>query len=331
MSTEDQNDGSDLFDFPEAKGVDSFGFSDQSASGPDRPEPSGEARGAINDILDVDPVPNPPLPAGLGDLDEDLFDFAAAADTDGLSPIDQGDPSTSAARAAGLEVPSDDTQPEAVQALEEPEQPLSPAPAPEEILTAQPALAGPSVPTPPNTPAPQLEVGSGQPVSPARDRNRLLVALGGCFLLVNTGIFFLAQQASDRFNQTIADATGLMAQVLLTQQSSAAQASAPASAEPNVQHIVESPEAPEAQAEEARDLEVLVDPLKYDNSHQLAVGRAKALIEEGKPEDARMLLNFVLANRDRVPLTNSLREEIDYLIPFTYAEQGRAVAPEDAR
>ncbi len=59
------------------------------------------------------------------------------------------------------------------------------------------------------------------------------------------------------------------------------------------------------------------------------MGNAKALLSEGRFEDARRLLNHVLANQARVPMAPSLREEIDYLIPLTYYEQGRSIALEE--
>ena len=123
-----------------------------------------------------------------------------------------------------------------------------------------------------------------------------------------------------------------MAQVLLDQQAKDAQAAAPANAEAKVEHVIEAAPAEPAVTEAIETIDdTIVEPLEYDNTHQLGVARAKALLEQGKPEEARMLLNFILANRDRVPMRNSLREEIDYLIPFTYFEQGNLIAPEEAR
>lgn len=335
MSTEDIYGGDDLFDFPEARGVDSFGFED--------PAPAAAAESSAptstGDFLEIDPIPNPPVPEEVNDLDLDLFDFDSSANA----------PLAGSAGPAPFEAPASN----AALQPEQPSEPLAeekPAPSEPSVFETSsaddeavgspkakeaddlPRKTVPAAPSMLRDAGPTIVLPEDLPNSSAWERNRSLVALVGCFLLVNTGIFFLAQQASDRFNKTIADATGLMAQVLLEQQSRDAQAAAPANAEPAVEHVIESsdpePELPELP--EGPD-DRLEDPLEYDNTHQLAVGRAKALLAQGKPEEARMLLNFVLANRDCVPLRNSLREEIDYLIPFTYFEQGNLIAPEEAR
>ncbi|MEL6713785.1 MAG: hypothetical protein AAFP86_08430, partial [Planctomycetota bacterium] len=77
--------------------------------------------------------------------------------------------------------------------------------------------------------------------------------------------------------------------------------------------------------------ETWIDPTDYEGTHEFAVGYAKKLLADGRFEDARRLLNHVLANQARVPLAPSLRQEIDYLIPLTYFEQGRATAVEEDR
>jgi len=327
MSTEDIYGGDDLFDFPEARGVDRFGFEDPIEA----TIPEASAPATTGDFLEVDPIPNPAVPEGVSDLDLDLFDFDSSANAplgepEGLAPFTapvesaapQPEPVTAEDTAPSgpsvFETSSDQDEETADRvATETADLPTATVPAGAPSLLRD---AGPSIVLPEDLPD-----------SSAWERNRSLVALVGCFLLINTGIFFLAQQASDRFNKTIADATGLMAQVLLEQQSRDAQAAAPSGAEPAVEHVIELAK-PEVTQEPDRRLE---DPLEYDNTHQLAVGRAKSLLSQGKPEEARMLLNFVLANRDCVPLRNSLREEIDYLIPFTYFEQGNLIAPEEAR
>ncbi|MDA8592517.1 hypothetical protein N9L90_01205 [Planctomycetota bacterium] len=326
MSTDNIYGGDDLFDFPEARGVEDFGFEEPApALGAEVSAPA-----AKGEFLEIDPIPNPPVPEGINDLDVDLFDFDSSANAPLIDP--RGPAPFKADEAPELE----------------PSAPEVPAPAPVVFETssaddhddAEPSEAEqtddlPTTTVPAAAPSllrdagPTIVLPEDLPNSSAWERNRSVVALVGCFLLINTGIFFLAQQASDRFNQTIADATGLMAQVLLEQQSRDAQAAAPANAEPTVEHVIESAD-PEVEVAEEPDTR-LEDPLEYDNTHQLAVGRAKALLSQGKPEEARMLLNFVLANRDRVPLRNSLREEIDYLIPFTYFEQGNLIEPEEAR
>ena len=338
MSIDQPNEGRDLFDFPEADGVEDFGFAapqepevEVAAEAPAPAPTAAASRPLPGEVLEIDPIPNPPLPAGIDDLEADLFDFDAAMSAAEPAPAEpRVQPAAEELPAPAEEVPvftsSDEDEapePEEEQVELEPATPSSRQPEPSRAASSEvPSLLvdrGPRVVLPEDLPYD----GAG-----AGGRNRSLIALVGCFLLVNTGIFFLAQQASDRFNQTIADATGLMAQVLLDQQASQAQAAAPTGVEPGVEHVVEPVEEVEAEPE---DRGPLVDPLEYDNTHQLAVGRAKALLEAGQPEEARMLLNFVLANHDRVPLSNSLREEIDYLILFTYFEQGGAVAPEEAR
>ena len=75
MSKEDIYSGDDLFDFPEARGVDSFGFEDPA------PAPAAESSAPVSpgDFLEIDPIPNPPVPEGINDLDLDLFDFDSSA------------------------------------------------------------------------------------------------------------------------------------------------------------------------------------------------------------------------------------------------------------
>lgn len=336
MSTEDIYGGDDLFDFPEARGVDSFGFEDPAPA----PAAESSATASTGEFLAIDPIPNPPVPEEVNDLDLDLFDFDSSANA----------PLAGSAGPAPFKAPASNAAPQLKQQPQQPSEPLAeeqPAPSEPSVFETSSAddeavgssraeeaddLPPKTVPAAPpmlRDAGPTIVLPEDLPNSSAWERNRSLLALVGCFLLVNTGIFFLAQQASDRFNKTIADATGLMAQVLLEQQSRDARAAAPANAEPAVEHVIE-PSDPEPELPEEPD-DRLEDPLEYDNTHQLAVGRAKALLAQGKPEEARMLLNFVLANRDCVPLRNSLREEIDYLIPFTYFEQGNLIAPEEAR
>ena len=384
MSTADQNDRDDLFDFPEAFWVDSFGFDEKPefAPGDIASTPTNGSSELFGDVLEIDPVPNPPQPEGISDLEYDLFDFdsasnAPAPQTSGISPFDtvseglraDDAPEAPSSIEVGSPVFQSDPEPIADSAAgSAPEQPaaeqaaaLATEPAEQESKEAVAATGSMSLL---GDRGPRITLPEDMPGASSWERNRSLLALVGCFLLINTGIFFLAQQASDRFNQTISEATGLMAQVLLDQQSQDAQAAAPANAEPSVEHVIE-PDPTQSgpnqsgpnQADPAQSgpgepnpgeltqqgpkrldpkalaavKEPAVDPLEYDNTHQLGVARAKALLDQGKPEEARMLLNFVLANRDRVPMPNSLREEIDYLIPFTYFEQGSLIAPEEAR
>ncbi len=343
MSTDDQNNEDDLFDFPEASGVDSFGF-EQTAE-PDlgyaEPALTDNHSEEFEDVRHIEPVLNPPIPEGISDLEHDLFDFESASNwpTAGTlspapSPTPSQEPRTEEVPAAPSSV--DVNAPVFATAPVETAEAAGAEPTPAAAVTEESAGFTRSTSLL-NDRGPRITLPEDLPGTSTWERNRSLLALVGCFLLVNTGIFFLAQQASDRFNQTIADATGLMAQVLLDQQARDAQAAAPASAEPRVEHVIEpSSAAPEAAKPVGDSVEVavddaLVDPLKYDNTHELGVARAKALMEQGKPEEARMLFNFILANSDRVPMRNSLREEIDYLIPLTYFEQGNLIAPEAPR
>ncbi|MDA8988817.1 hypothetical protein N9F93_00990 [bacterium] len=339
MSTDRQDNGDDLFDFPEAVGVDSFGFEPEphAALGDSAAHLTQNGTEDFGGVRQVEPIQNPPIPEGISDLEYDLFDFESASNTPNALPQST----------APFVTPSDSFDVD--EALTEPSKVDVNAPAfassPEDAA-AEPAPVSAAAATKEPTPAthtasllsdrgPRITLPEDMPGASAWERNRSLAALVGCFLLINTGIFFLAQQASDRFNQTIADATGLMAQVLLDQQAKDAQAAAPANAEAKVEHVIEAAPAEPAVTEAIETIETIddtiVEPLEYDNTHQLGVARAKALLEQGKPEEARMLLNFILANRDRVPMRNSLREEIDYLIPFTYFEQGNLIAPEEAR
>ena len=178
---------------------------------------------------------------------------------------------------------------------------------------------------------PRILLPEDVPYSPAGDHGKLMWALIACFLMVNTGIFMLAHQASTNVNTSISEATGLLAQALAQRGEAPTYGSAPPILAPDVTHTVETNDPAEA-GDKPEPLPVPVepwiDPRNYEGTHEFAVGRAKALLAEGRFEDARRLLNHVLANQDRVPLAPSLREEIDYLIPLTYYEQGRSIAPE---
>lgn len=159
----------------------------------------------------------------------------------------------------------------------------------------------------------------------ARD-SRVIWALVACFLIVNTGIFWLAHLASTNVNQSITQATGVIAEALSARGGAPVHGAQP----PAMPDVVYAPVEPE-EASPARDTEPWVDPKNFAGTHEFAVGRAKALLTVGQFEDARRLLFNVLANKDRVPLEPGLREEIEYLIPLTYYDQGRATAgPDDA-
>lgn len=192
--------------------------------------------------------------------------------------------------------------------------------APRPSLMGQPTLA--------RDRGPRILLPEDVPYSPAGDHGKLVWALVVCFLLVNTGIFMLAHQASTNVNTSISEATGLLAQALSQRGEAPTYGSAPASLAPAVTHTVQPP-APAEPEPLPVPTEPWVDPRDYAGAHEFAVGNAKVLMGEGRFEDARRLLNHVLANQARVPLAPALREEIDYLIPLTYYEQGRSIAPEE--
>ena len=85
MSIDQPNEGRDLFDFPEADGVEDFGFAapqepevEVAAEAPAPAPTAAASRPLPGEVLEIDPIPNPPLPAGIDDLEADLFDFDAA-------------------------------------------------------------------------------------------------------------------------------------------------------------------------------------------------------------------------------------------------------------
>ena len=143
--------------------------------------------------------------------------------------------------------------------------------------------------------------------------------------MVNTGIFFLAHQASSNVNESLSQATGLIADAIsLRDQGERRSGRAAAAVRPR--RDPPGGELPAASFAAAVDKETWIDPRDYKNPHEFAVGNAKKMMEEGRFEEARRLLYWVLANQQRAPLTPSMRAEIDYLIPLTYYQQGRATA-----
>ncbi|MDC0585159.1 hypothetical protein OAO71_00550, partial [Planctomycetota bacterium] len=82
MSTDNIYGGDDLFDFPEARGVEDFGFEEPApALGAEVSAPA-----AKGEFLEIDPIPNPPVPEGINDLDVDLFDFDSSANAPLIDP-----------------------------------------------------------------------------------------------------------------------------------------------------------------------------------------------------------------------------------------------------
>lgn len=173
------------------------------------------------------------------------------------------------------------------------------------------------------------------PYSQASEKQRLLWILVACFLLVNTGIFYVATQASAAFQSSLQVTTDKLADAIAQDKAAPAPpspfpaTSASVGIDPAVTHTVSTqpilPAGSDLPERSQRDR--WIDPRDYANTHEFAVGNAKALLAEGRFEDARRLLNHVLANQARIPLSPVLREEIDYLIPLTYFEQGNATAP----
>ena len=145
--------------------------------------------------------------------------------------------------------------------------------------------------------------------------------------MVNTGIFFLAHQASSNVNESLSQATSLIADAIATrgQGEATLRGAQPPQFGPDVTHQVESLQ---PVLDDAAEKETWIDPRDYKNPHEFAVGNAKKMMEEGRFEEARRLLYWVLANQQRAPLTPSMRAEIDYLIPLTYYQQGRATGLE---
>jgi len=319
--------------------------------------PAAEPRPATAPAASAgDARPNPPVPGDVSDLDEDLFGFDELFSQDDdpyqngtltpegrpVNPVPAPEPAPAPAAA----------EPEPAPAAAAPEPaPAAPQPAREETARPQAEPAARAAEPPPapasSAPHPQHAVGSlmAQPAeraaldrgprillpedvpyssgATARDA-RIIWALVACFLIVNTGIFWLAHLASTNVNQSITNATGVIAEALSGRGSAPVYGAQP----PAVPDVVYAPVEDE-DASPARDAEPWVDPRNFEGTHEFAVGRAKALLSVGRFEDARRLLFNVLANKDRVPLEAGLREEIEYLIPLTYYDQGRAIEASD--
>lgn len=369
MADEIENQGpyegerEDLFSFPEVEGLEEFGLVPTTKAGVSLKEGGGAGSAQAEPEVEIEvsaAKPNPPVPDSVSDLDEDLFGFDEVFSLDNdpfyngtLTP--EGKPTNplpepeselalqaAVATEPAVEAPAEAAQapaPVAAAAAAPAPQPAPAAPqsAPPEDLFADtgmsPGAPRPSLmgqPTLARDRGPRILLPEDVPYSPAGDHGRFMWALVVCFLLVNTGIFMLAHQASNNVNSSISEATGLLAEALSQRGGAPTYGSAPASISPVVTHTVE-PTAPAKVEPEPlpAPTEPWVDPRDYSGAHEFAVGNAKALMGEGRFEDARRLLNHVLANQARVPLAPALREEIDYLIPLTYYEQGRSIAPEE--
>lgn len=433
MSSPYEGSFDDLFDFPEVPGLEEFGLvppvregvdlsefemapgtlapaKPAAADAPTSPETEDADDGDRSFIAEA--RPNPPVPEGVTDLDEDLFGFdelfslendpfyngtlgADGMPANDLFVADAGEgaePGTPANALPQDELPAEVGAPEAAPApvdtagaAEAPAvaEPAASAQAPAAAPAAPSAAAAQPAPAPAPAPAqapPSHAPGSlmGQQAGPAgaldrgprillpedvpygaADNSKMIWALIACFLIVNTGIFWLAHMASTNVNNSLTEATGLIANALAQGQQRAPSApattdadvdaptvaSTPPDAGDDVSYEVETPAAetaPTGPAEanvptEPEPLttepvferpEPWVDPRDFSDPLTFAVNSAKAMLEEGRYEDARRLLNHVLANQSRMPLKVSLREEIDFLIGLTYYVQGTATAPE---
>ncbi|QDV05003.1 hypothetical protein Poly30_04980 [Planctomycetes bacterium Poly30] len=329
--------------------------------------------------------PNPPLPDGIDDLDEDLFGFDELFSLDDdpyrngtlsaeglpandlfLDPTPAPAPAAPAAPQAAAPAPQTaPVQPAPQsQAQQPPAAPLPQAPqaqpAPQPQFQAGPAetVAAPAADLPASFPPLMSNAGSAPagsnhalrdrgprillpediPYSQSSEKQRLLWVLVACFLLVNTGIFFVAYQASAAFQSSLQVTTDKLADAIAQDKSAPAVAapsefpatSASVGVDPSLTYTMNTPTSLPAGSDlpERSQRDRWIDPRDYANTHEFAVGNAKALLADGRFEEARRLLNHVLANQARIPLSPVLREEIDYLIPLTYFEHGKATAPQ---
>lgn len=348
----------DLFDFPVVGGLEEFGLVPPGTT----PAPSAASAAPAADVEMSPTRPSAPVPADVADLDEDLFEFDEVFDL-AEDPFHNGtleascqptrpEPAPAPARTAFLpeEHVIDGAALEQAPATARTESPAAPA-RPEPTVEA--ALAPEAVTTEPqgSSPQPDLEDLAADPAlvyarttadrghgprpqlpdevagSLTGNNGRLIAVLGACFLMVNTGIFFLAQQATSNVNESLSQATGLIADAIATrgQGEATLRGAQPPQFGPGVTHQFESLQ---PGLGEAVEKEAWIDPRDYRNPHEFAVGNAKKMMEEGRFEEARRLLYWVLANQQRAPLTPSMRAEIDYLIPLTYYQQGRTTGLE---
>ena len=166
----------------------------------------------------------------------------------------------------------------------------------------------------------------------------MLWVLIACFLVLCAGMFYVTYQSSQAFQATLLSNTDRLADALDRSQAQApAQAPAVAPAvtsasvpvDPSLTYSIDLPGSLPRGADlpKRSQSDRWIDPRNYANTHEFAVGNAKAMLSNGQFEEARRLLNHVLANQARIPLSPVLREEIDYLIPLTYFEHGNATAP----
>ncbi|MEM9800434.1 MAG: hypothetical protein AAGA20_08910 [Planctomycetota bacterium] len=323
MADPREGDEHDLFDFPELPESGEF---EDVAFAEDLLEHDDD------EPVDVAPArPNPPLPAGVADLEEDIFAFDEVFSPPGEAAREPVDHAPGPWVSDPLDDPLPPPAPEPAPAPDP-----APAPRPRVERTRPPRRLLDDLPSIESTPdgarlsfdrGPRVLLPEDDPYAASDDRQRMVLPLVACFLLVNTGLLFLAHLANASFHTSIAEATDLLAESIATR------APAPTSAQipivvPDLSHSITRPLPKEAAPFQP---EAWIDPRDYKNTHEFAVANAKALLAEGRFEDARRLLNHVLANQARLPLAPSLREEIDYLIPLTYYEQGNATGEEADR
>ena len=275
-----------------------------------------------NGTLDPSGQPARPVPAPEADA---LLPEETA--TERVAPVAAA-PEPAPAQAEPIAEPArHEPMVEAAPALETATEPQDAAPLPSlEDVAADPSrMHAPT--TADRDRGPRFLLPEDVPYSLAGNNSHLIAALIACFLMVNTGIFFLAHQASSNVNESLSQATGLIADAISMRGQGEAplQAAQPSQFGPGMTHEVELPPQRFAVADEK---ETWIDPRDYKNPHEFAVGNAKKMMEEGRFEEARRLLYWVLANQQRAPLTPSMRAEVDYLIPLTYYQQGRATGLE---
>ncbi len=141
-------------------------------------------------------------------------------------------------------------------------------------------------------------------------RDKLVLVLSICFLVVNTALILLAWQANSSFHATVKGVAEGIADGLSRQTQAAA---------PDVRLIpVPSTSGPPQ--------EIDLRPSLLDVRPVRSIERARGMMAEGYYLDARRVLYHLLANRDMVPLTEELAIEAEYLVAQTYELQGKALA-----
>ena len=383
MSDPFENPIHDLFDFPEVDGLEEFGLvppipasmraeqeaaeamaNEANADDPTAVEAevaSGEGDGPVAAAR-----PNPPVPEGIEDLDEDLFQF------DELFSLDDDPYQNGTLGADGQPLDTSfmdpapvDEEPEAAEVVPEPiaaapvEEPApvaqeaAPAPAPQAAPQPQAQQPAPAAPLPSSFPplpddgvqgqglrdrGPRILLPEDVPYSIGGENQRMLWALIACFLVLCSGMFYVTYQSSKAFQATLLANTDRLADAIDRSQHNAPALAPPATAaptsasvpvDPSLTYSIDLPGSLPRGADlpKRSQSDRWIDPRNYANTHEFAVGNAKAMLSNGQFEEARRLLNHVLANQARIPLSPTLREEIDYLIPLTYFEHGNATAP----